>query len=939
MNKKAIIAFVILSLSLIFLFSNKSFAQEKSGKFKISQKENLNQKKAKQEYYHKMLRDPIINEVPYNIRDLELSFARELNLKGCMMKENEIEPFAFYEIGPNDLGGRTRALAIDITDTNTIIAGAVSGGIWKSTDGGNTWTIKSHTDQNLSVTSIVQDLRPDSSKIWYYSTGELGEYNFPSASDRGLRAYFLGSGIFKSTDDGETWDLLPATKKDPTQWNSPYDYVSKIIVSPKNGNIFFSSSAFGIYRSTNGGSTFTRVLGRTGDNIYCDININKNGTLIAYLSEYGNNTFPADTGIFISKNEGNTWTNITPSEFPEKFQRGIIAVAPSDTNIIYVLANTGQKNILGNDDVRFFMINITSKSFENRTNNLPDFVDGGILDVEYNFCMTLSVKPDDKNFVLLGGTNLFRSTNGFATKPLDAKTCWIGGYSSSGDNYPSHHSGQHIIVFNPQHPLSCYSGHSGGISFTSNISNNSFINYFPWENKNTGYNVTQFYTVSLPHLLNDYRIMGGTQDNGTPFFFWDTLLNSNSTDVSSGNGGYCYFTDSVAYVSTVGGRVVRLGYNTSGQPDENEGWSNITPKGSSGQSFINPYIIDALNEDIMYYAAGNTLWRNNSLSSIPDNEDSTSQGWYEFTNMKLPEGFELTALTMSPDTNLKHLLYYGASSLTEQPRLYKLKSAEDTTTGAKYTIITGASSGTCIHDIAINPIDAKELIVVLSNYNITGIFHSIDSGKTFTAIEGNLTGNTANPGPSIRCASIINTNEGKIYLVGTSTGLYSTETLTGASTVWLPEGQNEIGNVVVENIDVQKFQTTIDSVSFYDYRIAVATHGRGLFIGLLQTKVGIINTNNNIPNNYYLSDNYPNPFNPSTKIDFSIPKSSQVSITIFNITGEKIIELVSGNFSAGTYYVNWNGRNQFGTQVASGIYFYQIKADKFTETKKMMLLK
>lgn len=95
-----------------------------------------------------------------------------------------------------------------------------------------------------------------------------------------------------------------------------------------------------------------------------------------------------------------------------------------------------------------------------------------------------------------------------------------------------------------------------------------------------------------------------------------------------------------------------------------------------------------------------------------------------------------------------------------------------------------------------------------------------------------------------------------------------------------------------------------------------------------------------IPNSYSLDQNFPNPFNPSTQIRFSLPETANVSLTIFNVLGEKIMTLVNNeSLNSGTHTFTWNGRNEYGQVVPSGVYFYRVNSPKFTETKKMMMLK
>ncbi len=94
-----------------------------------------------------------------------------------------------------------------------------------------------------------------------------------------------------------------------------------------------------------------------------------------------------------------------------------------------------------------------------------------------------------------------------------------------------------------------------------------------------------------------------------------------------------------------------------------------------------------------------------------------------------------------------------------------------------------------------------------------------------------------------------------------------------------------------------------------------------------------------LPDQYELSQNYPNPFNPSTTIEFSLPTRSDVALKVFNVLGQEVAVLLNKTISAGTYKVIWDGHNQNGNEVASGVYFYKLETTEFVETKKMILLK
>ena len=93
------------------------------------------------------------------------------------------------------------------------------------------------------------------------------------------------------------------------------------------------------------------------------------------------------------------------------------------------------------------------------------------------------------------------------------------------------------------------------------------------------------------------------------------------------------------------------------------------------------------------------------------------------------------------------------------------------------------------------------------------------------------------------------------------------------------------------------------------------------------------------PTRFQLSQNYPNPFNPLTSIEYSIPKSTHVTIEIYNILGQKVDVLVDQDQEVGSYRADWDGKDGQGNRLATGAYFYQIRADEFVESKKMLMLK
>lgn len=893
--------------------------------------------KDRDEYFFKMLRDPKTNSIPADVLKNERKFSERIKNRG-LRKSASAGLVNFTEAGPKDVGGRTRALAVDVRNADIVLAGGVSGGIWKSTNRGSSWQMKFTTSQVLSVSSIVQDTRPGNEDTWYAATGEV---RGNSASETG--AFFAGAGIYKSTDNGETWNLLPKNGDDVTFWDHPLDYVSKISINLQTGSLFIASNGYGILRSDDGGISGNTVLG--GSNRYCEVDIESNGTIVAALSENSSNSsLPSKVGVWKSTDNGVNWTDITPSSYPAGagYNRAVVDIAPSNNDICYVLLEVNDAA----QDNRLYKINLASNTSEDLSANLPDYNGQGIYASQGSYNMMIAVKPDDENVVLIGGTNLYRSLDGFAT-PLDndKNNQWIGGYAHDGNgSFANSHPDIHSFAFDVNHPDTVWVGHDGGLSYTNNILWKQLFTTTPWEKKNNGYNVTQVYHISIPGASGDNRIMVGCQDNGTPFFKYDGSTISSSYDVSSGDGSFSHFGKTRAYVSTQNGSILQLGYDGSGNVDRV--WDGISPNefyafvhpdtatyGAKGQLFINPFVVDPLDEDIMYYPAGKSVFRSNDLSSVTRGSgswDGRTTNWTKLTNLDAPQGYTYTAINVS-NQNSSHVLYYAAYSGNAAPKIYRLDNANVSTNAAVDISIAGITQGAYINNIAINPLNSDEILVVATNYNIVGLYYSADGGTSYTAVEGNLQDGPVPgdlKGPSLRAAKILPVDNGTIYLVGTSVGLFSTGSLNGSVTVWEQEGADVIGNVVVTSIAART----------NDNYVAVGTHGRGVFTGTANSAVGIKQLEE-LPTSYSLSQNYPNPFNPATKIRYSVPLASNVSLKIFNTNGEEVAEVVNQYQGAGTFEVDWNGTNSRGAKVASGAYFYTLRAGDFVQSKKMLLLK
>ncbi len=889
---------------------------------------------ARSNYLFNLLRNPVTNRIPSNIRSRELQYAARIFEDTRFA--SKVQTFNWFEAGPFDVGGRTRALAIDKENPSRMLAGAVSGGVWESTNAGATWEPIALSANNLSITYIAQDPRPSQTNVWYYASGEfIGN----SASDAIRNAPYYGSGIYKSTDGGNTWFILPAANAgNENSLDTPFDYVNRLAVSPVTGTLFAASTPFGIFRSANGGESFGPLtpgfqfpfpaLGGIVEHYWSDVAVNANGVVLATLSS-GPERQPTYTpGIYLSVDDGLTWSNITPGTFPTSHGRSVVAFAPSNPDVAYVFTTTSTST-QGQEDVRLHKLNISTGASADLTANLTALSEVGNIETQSGYNMAIAVKPDDENFVLLGATNVYRSRNGFSSGLVEQLDYWIGGYDAVDDDfgaYQNHHPDQHLFVFDPNDTDKLWTANDGGIYVTNDITRQNEVT---WQERNTNYNTTQFYTVGIHSDADDPRVAGGAQDNGTPFLRFNDLDN-NSRNISIGDGSHLFMGNDYAIVGYQNGATLRLQYNTEGTPTF-AGFSFIHPRQATNQLFLTPFAVDPVDQEVLYYPAGLSMWRHNSLSTIPSAQtdaEGITDGWNRLNSLPRIGSRLITAVTVS--TSPAHILYAGASDTRndpiDAPVLYRLTNADtDDGSGFERLPLPNAAGGAYISDIAVNPNDANEILVVLSNYEITGLFYSEDGGGTFSAVEGNLTGNTTLPGPSLRAATILDTDNETMYFVGTSTGVYSTTSLAGSNTEWIPE--TGAGQAVVWDI------TSRPS----DQIVAVGTHGRGLFIGSQDPNFNPRPT----PGAIELTENYPNPFASLTRIQYTLSEPGTVNLAVFDLAGRKIADLVTNEAKeTGRHEAVFNAGS-----VASGVYLYQLRVSSsqgsatYSASKKMMVIK
>jgi photosystem II stability/assembly factor-like uncharacterized protein len=454
-------------------------------------------------------------------------------------------------MGPSNGTGSGRTNTIDFHPTNNdiILVGAPSGGIWRSTDGGDSWS--TNTDDLASIGISDIQFAPSNGNIVYAATGDRD----------GADTYT--HGILKSTDAGKHWTT--------TSW--AYNYHNKkqtykIIVNPNDEDIVYASTSNGLYKTSDGGANWDKIkLGTFKD--------------IAFKPDDANTIYIATSKyIYKSTNAGSSFTKLSfVASSPTN--RLEIATTAADPDYLYVLGSKSSDNgfggiYLSTDAGSSFTTKATSPNLLGWKTNGADQGGQGWYD------LSLTVSPTDKTVVFVGGVNIWKSTNSGASWSINAH--WTG----AGGN-PYVHADIHMLKYNTN-TGNLWACTDGGLSKTSNNGNT-------WVEKNNKLSIAQMYRLGSSKNVST-KVMTGWQDNGSSFY------NNSWNYVLGGDGMECIISNSnnsVIYASLYNGKIYRS-YN-SGQ-----NWSEISQSITETGAWTTPYIQHPTNSSLLYAGYIN-VWR------------------------------------------------------------------------------------------------------------------------------------------------------------------------------------------------------------------------------------------------------------------------------------------------------------------------------------------
>lgn len=825
-------------------------------------------------YEFNLQKNPSTGKIPREEKQQE--FETSLALK--TQKELQRATSSSYTSrGPSNLGGRTRAFAVDIADasSNIMLSGGVSSGLFRSTNGGASWVKVSAQGEVHNVTALAQDPRAGFQNIWYYGTGEF------TGNSAALGAPYLGHGIYKSIDNGVTWTKIPGTDSDFTVYNR-FDLISKLVVSPINGDLFIAALNR-VYRY-DGVNFIAELQDTSSGNDWTDVVVTNSGKVFAAID--GSST--DENGVWVSPTGNGSWTRIAENGAPSNWAstgRIVLATAPSNDDTVYALYQNGNSGGVEADLWKYIPV---LNNWANYTGKMPDEAGGDSAGndpfaIQGGYDLVVSVKPNDENFVVIGGTNAYKIAN-ITSDPTFTR---IGGYLNNTGYAQynvggvTHHPDIHVLKFDPNNNDVLFSGTDGGVHKTTDVNAASVT----WVNLNNDYVTYQYYHVALDPKTGSNIVIGGAQDNGTTMGGTDAGLPDNSTmnSIFSGDGV------AVALARRNGGqnlqRIVGV-QNGRIWSDYPSGFTEVTPTGANSQ-FVTYFHLDPDNNDNLYYAGQNTLYTTSNAENI------TATTWTNAGILSTGENLRTFATTRGTYDPFTSFLLIGGGS----GGVFKVGAPAGTTNigNARNITPSGATtfSGAIVSDIAIHPTNPDIAIAVYANYGIDNIFitsNATTNAPTWTMVERNLSSH------SIRSAEIVTVGAETIYFVGTARGLYSSTDPTSED--WEMEGPSTIGLSVVSGLVYRPA----------DNKLLIGTHGNGMF----ETTVEGTLSSKDFKKIELEVSVYPNPAQLELNITSkTLNLNNTIEYTIFDISGKKMVQGKASNkkiniesLNPGIYLVN-----------------------------------
>lgn len=770
------------------------------------------------------------NEWMYNQRAYPDNYINSEAIKSAILQSKSIinnrtpQGTDWTLVGPLNTGGRITDVAISPDNDDVLYVSTPVGGIFKTTDRGQNWIPIFDDISKPSVGNIA--IAPSNSQRIYLGTGE--------ANGSATSGAFFGDGMYRSDDAGENWTHIGLPES---------NHIGRIVIDPSNpdrvfvaatGKLYGKNDERGIYRTTNGGNDWERVLFVTDSTAAIDVAINSVNTNIIFAAmwertrepwqrDYGGET----SAIHRSLDGGDTWqklgvANGLPAPDSQTGRIGI-AISNSDPSTIYARYTT--------DEITN-AFNGLYKSTDNGDNwNLVAL--GDISDVDSSFGWyfgNVRIHPSNPDEVYVMGQQLYKTTN--------SGTSW--------NSVTGMHVDHHAMEISKNNNDFILAGNDGGAYISEDGGNT-------WSHFNNIPN-TQFYNIDVDFIQPEH-IYGGTQDNNTI-----RTLTAGTNDWNSVWGGD--------------------GFHVAIDPVDNNyiyvesQWGNIGKSSNGGNSFNNataglvydrtnwntPITISPFNNEIVYFGANKLFSSNRATNWTAISPDLTNG---QHSSGSLSYG---TLTAIAPSYNNLDVIYTGSDDGNVQVTFDG---------GTNWQNVSADLPNRYITSIAISPVDDFTAYVTFSGYSVLDytphIFKTTNGGATWIDISSNL--------PSIPVNDVILDTEQNLIFVATDLN------------VWYSENDGNTWNILGNNLPL----TIIRDLKLHKPTNTLYAGTFGRSIHSYDISSIILGTNNNSLTDEEIII-YPNPVKTEIHINHSL--QNEGVITMYDIQGKIIKILFEGDFGS-----------------------------------------
>ncbi len=706
--------------------------------------------------------------------------------RSTQMDPTVFDRLEWRSIGPANMGGRTTDIEGVSGDPNLVYVATASGGLWKTTNGGVTWTPIFEREGTISIGDIA--IAPNNPDVIWVGTGESNVRNSVS----------FGDGVYRSTDSGQTWHHVGL--KDSER-------ISRILISPHNpdivyvgalGHAFGSNEERGVFMTIDGGKTWQRTLYIDAEHGVADMDIDPTNPNILYAAMWHFERKPwthssgsEKGGVFKSVDGGRTWKKLEKG-LPKLLGRIGVKAAPSQPQVVYVITESKEGTLYRSDD--------RGESFK-QVSKQTNIVSRGF------YYTDLRVDPTDENRVYAVASILSVSDDGGKTfRRISTKT----------------HIDNHALWIDPENPSRMWQGQDGGIAVSYDRGENwEYVNNLP---------IGQFYQIYADNRLPFYYISGGLQDNGA----WTGpsrtrepagIMNDDWRMVSFGDGFYVVVHDDNPdlYLSeSQGGNIVRTDFRTreqqdvSPQPRRNDGG----PVGELKYRFNwnAPIVLSPHDKNTVYFGANvvfkstdfGTTWEAISpdlTTNDPDKQKAAGGPvWMENTAAE----YHCTIISLAESPARSGVIWAG----TDDGNL------QVTTDGGKnwsnvIRNVPGVPMSSPVSHVEPSRTNANVAYVSFDRHMLDDfrpyLFKTSDGGRGWTNITGNLPENA-----HVWVVREDPKNSNLLY-AGTELGLYVSYT---GGLNWISLGLKNLPKVAVHDLVVHPRENDL----------ILGTHGRSIWV-------------------------------------------------------------------------------------------------------------